>query len=107
MRIIKKIKLDKWKKFFKKLPRNLAEQSFRSFMFFVLFALIFGGCLFYKYSILAERKEPEISKKPIEFREDILKNVLNEWQKREIKFNETETKKYPDLFKDAGSHPAG
>ena len=96
---MKKIKTDKLKKFFEKLPRSLAEQCFRSFLILVAFALIFGGVLFYKYSILIEKKEPEISKSPIQLKEQILNKVSDKWLEREIKFNGTETKNYPDLFK--------
>ncbi|MCK4454295.1 hypothetical protein KAU51_03045 [Candidatus Parcubacteria bacterium] len=97
---MKKIKTDKLEKFFKKLSRDLAKHAFRSFMLLVVFALIFGGVLFYKYSILIEKKEPQISKKPIQFKKEILENVSNKWIEREIKFNETDTKNYPDLFKE-------
>ena len=96
---MKKIKTDKLKKFFEELPRNLAEQWFRSFLILVAFALIFGGILFYQYSILIEKKEPEISKSPIQLKEKILNKVSDKWIEREIKFNGTETKNYPDLFK--------
>ncbi len=95
---MKKVRTDKLKKFFEKLPRNLAEHAFRSFMPLVVFALIFGGILFYKYSILIEKKEPQISKQPIQFKKEVLENVSNKWIEREIKFNETDTKEYPDLF---------
>jgi len=97
---MKKIKVDKLNNFLKKLPKNLAEQGFRSFMILVAFALIFGGVLFYKYSVLIEKKEPEISKRPIQFKKDILEKVSDKWVEREIKFNEANTKEYPDLFKE-------
>ena len=96
---MKKIKVDKLKNFLKKLPKNLAEHAFRSFMILVAFALIFGGVLFYKYSVLIEKKEPEIFKRPIQFKKDILEKVSDKWAEREIKFNEANTKEYPDLFK--------
>ena len=97
---MRKIKTDKWNKFFKKLPRSLAENAFRSFMILVCLALIFGCVLFYKYSVLAEKKEPEVFKKPIEFKENIFENILKEWENREVKFNATDTKEYPDLLKE-------
>ncbi|MGB2762353.1 MAG: hypothetical protein WBC21_02325 [Minisyncoccales bacterium] len=97
---MRKIKIEKWEKFFKKLPRNLAENAFRSFMILVCLALIFGSVLFYKYSVLAEKKEPEVFKKPIEFKENIFENILKEWEEREVKFNAADTKEYPDLLKE-------
>lgn len=97
---MKRIKTDKLEKFLKKLPRNLAKNAFRSFMILVCLALIFGCVLFYKYSVLAEKKQPEVLKKPIEFKENIFKNILEKWDEREVKFNAADAKKYPDLLKE-------
>lgn len=96
---ILKLKFKREKEFLKKLPRILGEQAFLTFLALLFLALIFGGFLFYKYSILAEKAEPEIPEKPLEFQEKTYQEVLKIWQDRQKKFEETEFKIYPDPFK--------
>ena len=54
--------------------------------------------MFYKYYILAKRVEPEIKEASLQFKEDLYQTILSEWQEREIRFREAETKEYPDPF---------
>ena len=96
---IPKIKFNKIKIFFKKLPRILGENAFLTFLSLLFISLILGGIIFYKYSILAEKAEPPIIKKPLQFEEKIYQKILNEWEAREKRFKETELKEYPDPFR--------
>jgi len=96
---IPKIKFNKIKIFFKKLPRILGENTFLTFLFLLFLSLILGGIVFYKYSILAEKEEPQIIKKPLQFEEKTYQKTLNEWEVRGRRFEETELKEYPDLFR--------
>ncbi|MDP2967333.1 MAG: hypothetical protein Q8N87_02900 [bacterium] len=96
---IPKIKFNKIKIFFKKLPRILGEKAFLTFLFLLFISLILGGIIFYKYSILAEKAEPRIIEKPLQFKEKVYQKVLDEWEAREKRFKETELKEYPDPFR--------
>ena len=99
MKLIKRIKLNKIENFLKKLPRNLGENSFSTLLGFILLSLILGTFVFYQYSILAERKTPEVIEKPLQFKEKTYQTILNEWQKRTERFSGADLKEYPDPFK--------
>jgi len=97
---VSKIKLNKIKNFFEKLPEILGERAFLSSLGFLLFSLILGGLIFYQYAILAERKEPEISKKPLQFNKKNYQEILGVWQEKEKRFQGTDSKEYLDLFQE-------
>jgi len=97
---IKKIKIGKLKEFLGKLPLVLAQHSFLTCLFLFFSALIFGGFLFYKYSFLAQKVEPELLSTFL-LKEKIYQDVLESWQRQEEKFNEADFKEYPNLFKEA------
>lgn len=84
----------------KKIPWVLAEHVFLTFLIFFFFVLILGGFIFYKYSILMEKEEPEVLGKVFQFEEKVYQEVLKEWQKREKRFNETLEKEYSDPFRE-------
>lgn len=96
----KRTKLNQLKKKFKKLPRSLAEHVFGFFMFLVFIALVLGGVLFYQYSFLTEKMEAEVLQLSIQYKENVLKEMSDQWLKREKKFMEADTKQYPNLFKE-------
>jgi len=93
------IKFDRVKKILKKLPRVLGEQAFLTFLVSLLLSLVFSGFIFYKYSVLVERKEPEIFEKPLKFKEETFKEILKIWEERQRNFEEAEFKEYPDPFR--------
>jgi len=95
-----KIKIKKIKDFLKRLPKILGTHAFLSFLALVFFALIFGGIVFYKYSISAQKKELEPSEQILKFEEKTYQQVLEAWEEKERKFKETDTKKYPELFQE-------
>lgn len=97
------IKFSKIKGFFKKLPRILAEYSFLTVLSLIFLALILGGIIFYKYNVLIEKTQPEIFEKPLHFDEKTYQAVLRVWQERQKRFEETEIKIYPDLFRSSTS----
>ena len=96
---IPKLKLKKIKDFLTKLPRTFGERAFLTFLGLLLIALIFGGLIFYKYSILVEKAEPEISEIPLKFKEKTYQEVLKVWQEKEKRFEEANFKIYPDPFR--------
>lgn len=77
------------------IGRNSAPTFF--ILFFVTFIL--GGFIFYKYSFLAEKIEPQITEQPLRFKESLFQEILKEWENREKRFEEAELKEYPDPFR--------
>ncbi len=96
---LKKIKLKKIKQFFQTLPYLLREYYFLTFLAFILLAFIFSGLVFYKYTVLVQRKQAEIPEGALAFNEKNLHEILKIWQEREKKFKETDLKTYPNPFR--------
>ena len=82
-----------------KFGRISAEHAFLSFLVLAFIALLIGGLLFYQYSILVQRAEPQINQEPIQFKEELYQKVLKQWQAREERFEEAQEKEYLDIFK--------
>jgi len=97
---ITKINLKKTKIFLRKLPRILGEKAFLFFLALLFLVLIFSGLVFYRYSFLIQKQIPDISQleQPIQFKEKTYQDVLSIWQKKERRFQEAETKTYPNPF---------
>lgn len=95
---IKKIRFNKIKVFFSKLPRILGERAFLTFLGFLIIFLIFGAFLFYKYIFSVERAQPEILEKPLQFNEKLFQEILEKFEERAKKLEETELKEYPNPF---------
>jgi len=90
--------LIKIKKILNAFLRKIAEHPFPTFLILSLIVLILGGLLFYQYSFLAQAAEPELKIKPIKFQEDFYQNILIEWQDREARLEEAESKQYFSPF---------
>ncbi len=98
-----KIKLNKITIFLKKIARVLAENSFITLLALFIIALGIGALLFYKYIILVQKTQPQITEKPIQFKEKTYESILQIWGEREQKFQATQDKKYPNPFYSATS----
>lgn len=95
-----KIKIEKIKNLLKKIPKVLAGHPFLTFCGLLVVALILGGVIFYKYSILAEKSEIEISKETLRFKQKIYQEVSNQWQQREEKLKKVDLKQYINPFQE-------
>ena len=93
-----KINFQKIKIFIKKLPRILGEHAFFTFLGFIVIAAALGGFMFYKYSMMAERKLPEITETPIRFNEKLYEELLETWREREEKFQKADFNAYSNPF---------
>ena len=93
------IKIKQLKESLKKIFWKIGENPLPTFFILLIFALIFGGLIFYQYSFLAEKKEPQIVEKPLQFKEALFQKILEEWQARQKKFEESDFKEYRDLFR--------
>jgi len=83
----------------KKIPWVLAEHAFLNFLFFLFLVLILSGLIFYKYSILAEKKELQIEQ-TFQFEEKTYQGILRKWQEKEEGFEKTSEKEYLDPFQE-------
>ena len=95
---LERIKLNKIQNIFKKLPKNLAQNPFLAFLGFLTLALMLGAIIFYQYSILADRKIPEITEQPLKFQEKTYQTILTEWQKRSQNLLGIDTEEYSNPF---------
>jgi hypothetical protein len=96
---IKNKKLKKVGKFFKKLPRIMGENAFLTSLVFFSIAVILGLLVFYKYSILVEKKEPQSTQALLYFDEKNLQEIIKAWQDRQAKFDAADSKRYVNPFK--------
>ena len=94
-----RIKTRKSGELLKKLLLNLGERAFLVFLGLLAMALIFGVIIYYRYNILAKREEAQIIKEPFQFQEKTYQNISRIWQEREKKFEESDSKEYPNLFR--------
>ena len=92
-------RLKKLKNSLKKIFWKMGENPLLTFFLLLILVLIFGGLIFYQYSFLAEKKEPQIIERPIQFKEELYQKILEEWEIRQKNFDEAEQKEYRDLFK--------
>jgi hypothetical protein len=92
------IKIKNLGQFFKKIFWKMGEKRLSTFFILLILALIFGALIFYQYVFLAEKKEPQIIERPIQFKEELYQKILTEWEERQKKFDQVEQKEYRDLF---------
>lgn len=93
------IKIKNIKKILKRFVWFIGKNSITIFFVLLSWALIIGGFIFYEYSFLAEKLEPQPVTQPLKFKETLYQKILEEWQTRQRKFEEVESKEYPDLFR--------
>lgn len=96
---LKKLKLNKINKFFKKWLRVLGENPFLTSLALILLSLIVGSFIFYNYSVQVQEKKPETISKPLLLEEEGIREILKIWETRQKNFEETDLKTYPDPFK--------
>jgi len=66
----------------KKTVWFLGLNAFWLILFIVLFEIVLGGFIFYKYAFLAEKHRPQITGSIIEFNDKAYRDALNELQAR-------------------------
>jgi len=100
-----KIGIKKFKKFLEKLSLSITQHAFLACLFLFLLSLIFGGFLFYKYSISAQKVEPEALDKSVLLKEEAYQEVLEIWQAHERISQEADFKEYPNPFLESVPFP--
>lgn len=95
---LKEIKFNKIKVVIKKLPKTLGKNILLTFLGLLSIFLIFGAVLFYKYIFLVEKMEPDIPEQSIQFNEKLFQEILEKFEEKQQKLEETKTKEYPDPF---------
>lgn len=96
---LRQLKINKIKEFLIEALNFAASHLFFALLFLIFLSLILGASVFYKYSILSQKIEPESVVGAIKFRTDIYQKILDEWQNREEEFKAAKTRQYPDPFK--------
>jgi hypothetical protein len=94
-----KINTKKIKNIFKKTPKVLALHPFLAFWALLALAIILGGLIFYKYSVLVEKPETGISREVLRFGQETYQDVITQWQERERNLEEVESKQYISPFR--------
>jgi hypothetical protein len=92
------IKIKNLGQFFKKIFWKIGENPLLTLLILLILTFIFSGLIFYQYVFLAEKKEPQIIERPIQFKEELYQKILTEWEERQKKFDQVEQKEYRDLF---------
>lgn len=103
--MIIKERINKTKKLLVKVPLIIARHAFWACLILFILSLAIGANLFYKYSILAQRAEPESLEQAVLFKEKTYQKVLKAWQEREKRFQEADFKEYPNPFLEVVSFP--
>jgi len=93
-----KIETKKTINYFKKIPRNIGEHFFLSFLIVTFVAFIIGGLIFYRYIFVAKNAEVNVLERPVFFNVDIYKKVLEELQNREQTIQELNSKQHSNPF---------
>ena len=79
----------------KEVPYYFAEHCFGFFIVLLFLVIICGGFIFYEYS-----KHPKIQDldAQLRFDEETYNEILQTWEAREQKIEQSEFKQYPSLF---------
>jgi len=85
------------------IPRKLAENTFLALFILFLAVFIFGGLVFYKYFILAQKAEPQITGTSLRFEKETFEKILQIWQQREESFKAADKAQYASPFSSATS----
>ena len=100
-----KIKTSQIRKTLEKLSLAIAQHAFLACLFLFLLSLIFGGFLFYEYSILAQKVVPEALDTSALLKEEAYQRVLEVWQEHERISQEADFKEYPNPFLESVPSP--
>ena len=82
----------------KMIPWILGSHAFLIILFLILFNLIAGVLLFYKYVILVEIEQQKIVEKNIKFEYNAYQEVLKGWKMKEQKLEESPDKIHLNPF---------
>ncbi|MEK7080509.1 MAG: hypothetical protein AAB925_01590 [Patescibacteria group bacterium] len=87
---------EKIKKFF----YFLAVHIFFIILILIFLDILFGGFLFYKYVILANRQEPDVQDNTFKFNESAYQSVVDKLEAKEKDFNNLSQENYLNPFQD-------
>lgn len=92
------IKIKRIKNLFQKLPRNLVENYFFTFLGFSFLAVFLGLIIFYQSTIGIEGNLNIEKQDILKFDQDTYQKVLEEWRIRDQRILEIEEKEYSNPF---------
>ncbi len=73
--------------FFKKLAWVLGKKAFLTTLILILAGILLGESLFYKYFVLASKREGDFYANPLKFKESQFNSILQKIKEREATFN--------------------
>ena len=76
----------------------MVKNMFLSYLGFLLVSFIIGFAIFYYYSLSAEQSFEISEEELLKFNRETYQKVLFEWQKKNERFLQIETKEYPNPF---------
>lgn len=82
----------------KKIPWMLAKYAFVVVLMLILIDIILGGLLLYKCVVLVKLESLQSDKNPLEFKEDVYKEILEQWKTEEQKLQEKLERNYLNPF---------
>lgn len=94
---IKKINLQKTRRFLEKLPVKAANNIFRSFLVLLSLSLLLGAFVLWRF-YFSSTKEEVAPSHSFKFDDRSYQQVLTTWEEKEESLKETDSKQYPDLF---------
>ena len=82
----------------KEIPYYFAEHCFGFFIVLALLAMVCGGFIFYRYNVMPKSQQVENLDALLKFEEETYQEILQTWEAREQKIEQSEFKQYPSLF---------
>ncbi len=92
---MEKKEFQKINKFLKKIFEYLASKAFLTFLILIFLISIFSGFLFLGISV--KKIKSQAVQFP-QFKEELYRKILKEWEKRKEKFEQADLKMYPNPF---------
>jgi hypothetical protein len=93
-----KINIKKIIKILERASTTLASHIFLTCLLIVFLTLTFGALLFYKYVILIQNIEPEVSE-TFQLKEGVSRSILRFSDQEEQIFKQADSKEYFDIFR--------
>ena len=98
MKKFEKGKIEKIKRFVKRIPLFLAKKAIQLALSLLILSSVIGIIFFYQCNILLIEKELKTLDNDCPLNENNYNKVLEAWEENDLKLNELELKVYDDIF---------
>lgn len=93
------LNISKLKKVLSRSPSVLAKKAPLFLLCVILVDISLGAIVYYQYSFSLEKRELKLPEKSLTIQEQYLSEILEELKVRQERFEKTDSKIYPDLFR--------